>query len=77
MEDGEIETPDKCWKWRVFYVNPNDPAIFVKKRYGIGYTLNFGNRWSWAVVALILVAVILPLSVPTFFIFEIKHHLVH
>jgi len=77
MEDGEIETPDRCWKWRVFYVNPNDRAIFVKKRYGIGYTLNFGNRWSWAVVALILVAVILPFSVPAFFIFEIKHHLVH
>jgi hypothetical protein len=25
-----------------FYFNKNDPKIFVPKRYGFGYTLNFG-----------------------------------
>jgi uncharacterized membrane protein len=47
-------TPDACWKWGVFYFNPADPAILIEKRFGIGYTLNFGNRWSWAVMLAVL-----------------------
>ena len=27
----------------VFYVNRNDPSLFVEKRFGLGYTVNFGN----------------------------------
>jgi uncharacterized membrane protein len=46
--------PDSTWKLGLFYFNPEDPAIFVEKRFGIGYTLNFGNRWTW-VALLILV----------------------
>lgn len=34
------------WKWGVFYVNSEDPSMFVEKRFGIGYTINFGNRWA-------------------------------
>ena len=49
-------TPDACWKWGLVYVNPADPSILVEKRFGIGYTLNFGNRWTWVVLALLLVA---------------------
>jgi uncharacterized membrane protein len=44
---------DACWKWGMFYVNPDDPAIFIEKRFGIGYTLNFGNPWAWAAIALL------------------------
>jgi uncharacterized membrane protein len=47
-------TPDACWKWGLIYVNPADPLILVEKRFGVGYTLNFGNRWSWALLALVL-----------------------
>jgi uncharacterized membrane protein len=43
-------TPDACWKLGSFYFNPADPSVFVAKRFGIGYTLNFGNRWTWAVL---------------------------
>ena len=46
---------ERFWKASIFYVNPDDPALFVRKRYHAGYTLNFGNRWSWAVLALILI----------------------
>ena len=49
-------TPDACWKWGLLYVNPADPSILVEKRFGIGYTLNFGNRWTWVVLALLLLA---------------------
>lgn len=55
-------TPDSCWKWGMFYFNPADPAIFIEKRFGLGYTLNFANRWSWAVMGLLAVAVIAKLS---------------
>jgi uncharacterized membrane protein len=48
-------TPDACWKWGLIYVNPTDPSILVEKRFGIGYTLNLGNRWTWVVLAVLLV----------------------
>jgi uncharacterized membrane protein len=58
--------PDDAWKG-IFYSNPDDPALLVPKRFGIGYTLNFGNPWSWVVLALIFLMLALPfiLSVKT------------
>jgi len=52
--------PDEAWR-RIFYSNPDDPALLVPKRFGIGYTLNFGNPWCWAVIVLLIVIVALPL----------------
>lgn len=42
------------WKWGVFYYNPNDPSIWVEKRIGIGWTLNFAHSRSYFFIALIL-----------------------
>ncbi len=47
-------TPDSGWRLSSIYYNPADPALFVPKRIGLGYTLNFGNRMSWLVMAVIL-----------------------
>ena len=58
---GERSTPDRCWKAGIFYVNRDDPSLFVEKRFGVGYTLNFGNRWSWAVLAMIMILVLAPI----------------
>lgn len=62
--DSEDETPepqsDDYWKAGMFYFNPEDPAIFVAKRVGIGYTLNFANKRSWLMVAGFIVAVGFP-----------------
>lgn len=33
------------YKWGVFYVNRSDSRIFVPKRFGFGYTLNFGKPY--------------------------------
>jgi len=52
---------DEFWRGGILYVNRDDPALFVPKRYGTGYTLNFGNRWSWVVMALILVLALAPI----------------
>lgn len=49
----------------VFYWNPEDSSIFVPKRVGIGYTVNFANKWSWAALAGILLAALLPVFLLT------------
>lgn len=51
-------TPDDCWKFGIVYYNPDDPAVMVEKRFGIGQTLNFARVQSWMLVALILVPII-------------------
>lgn len=56
-------TPDQCWRAGMFYVNTDDPAVLVEKRFGIGYTLNFGRPAAWLLMAFILALVILPLVI--------------
>ena len=34
---------DRYWYADIFYNNPDDPAVFVPKRFGLGWTVNFGN----------------------------------
>lgn len=58
-------TPDEFWRLGSIYYNPDDPAIFVQKRMGFGYTLNFGNTASWVMIgAFVLVVLALVLVVP-------------
>lgn len=52
---------DKHWKLGLFYYNPDDPAIFVEKRFGIGWTVNLARPSVWVgivIFALILGAII-------------------
>ena len=51
---------DSYWKAGLFYYNPDDPAIFVSKRVGIGYTVNFANKLAWLVMLGILLIALLP-----------------
>ena len=48
--DPPEKTPDECWKGGVLYYNPNDPVVFLEKRAGFGYTMNFANPWAWALL---------------------------
>ena len=51
---------DAYWKAGVFYVNKNDPSIFVEKRFGIGWTMNFGNPIGYLIIfvpVLIIIAI--------------------
>jgi hypothetical protein len=57
---GQDRTPDSCWKAGIFYVNREDPALFVPKRFGYGLTPNFAHPWSWVVLVVIVLASILP-----------------
>lgn len=62
---GSHPTPDRCWKGGIFYVNRDDAALFVRKRFRSGYTLNFGNPWSWIVLALLLLMAVTPVLLAT------------
>ena len=47
-------TPDSAWVLGMLYVNHDDPALFVEKRFGIGYTLNFGHPLAWVLMGLLV-----------------------
>lgn len=54
---------NSCWYLGGFYVNRDDPSILVEKRFGIGYTINFGNPKAVALfVALLVVIAFIVLS---------------
>lgn len=58
-EDPEDE---EKWKLGMFYYNPDDPSIFVEKRFGIGSTFNMARWQAWAfVVGILVVPIILML----------------
>jgi uncharacterized membrane protein len=60
LADSSIDsTPDDCWIWGMFYSNPNDASILVEKRFGMGYTLNFGHWQSWAILGATLILPVL------------------
>jgi len=54
-------TPDASWIFGHLYFTRADPALFVERRLGLGYTLNLGNPWSWLVLAVFVAAIAVPL----------------
>jgi uncharacterized membrane protein len=53
---------DQYWKGGLFYFNPEDPSIFVEKRFGVGWTLNFARPLGYLIlVGPLLVIVIITL----------------
>lgn len=45
---------DRGWYGGVLYYNPHDPALFVEKQIGIGFTLNFAHKQALYVMAYVL-----------------------
>jgi len=41
---------DRYWKAGLFYFNKNDPSIFVEKRFGVGWTINFANPIGYIIL---------------------------
>ncbi|KHE72492.1 hypothetical protein LD39_04265 [Halobacillus sp. BBL2006] len=61
---GEVidRDDDRYWKLGQFYINKNDPALFLEKRFGIGWTINLASPFAWLIlITIILLAVGLPL----------------
>src|SRR6266436_2835747 len=58
--DDVFRDDDRYWYGGSFYNNPDDPAVFVPKRFGLGWTLNFGHPQAKLVLIGILLLVLLP-----------------
>jgi len=55
---------DEHWKGGIFYVNRDDPALMVPRRFGLGWTVNLGRPAGIALtVALLLVIAALVVTV--------------
>ena len=67
-EDSLPADDDRRWKLGVFYFNPDDSSLFLPKRFGIGWTVNFARPAVWACLAasglapVVLIAVISSLA---------------
>ena len=73
LEEGSAEAPltgaladNAHWIWGMIYIDKEDPSILVESRFGLGYTLNLGNRnavlFPGIYLVLILGLVVLALS---------------
>jgi uncharacterized membrane protein len=50
-----------------FYNNPNDPALFVINRWGIGITVNLAHRLGrWVAVGILLALALIPILLTLF-----------
>lgn len=54
---------DRYWYAGFFYNNPDDPDPFVPKRYGLGWTVNFGHPGGKFILIGLLLLLLLPLVV--------------
>lgn len=62
-EEQYYQDPDEedYWKWGLFYINKEDPSVFVEKRFGIGSTLNLARWQAWLFIGGLLLFVLLTL----------------
>jgi uncharacterized membrane protein len=51
LAGGTDRDDDRFWKAGLFYVNRDDPVLLVGARFGVGWTLNFGNPLAWPLIA--------------------------
>jgi uncharacterized membrane protein len=65
LEAGSAEAPltggladNARWILGVIYVDRTDPAIMVESRWGIGYTMNFGNRTAQVFASIYLLGLL-------------------
>lgn len=58
--NGEVidRDNDKHWKLGVLYFNPNDPAIFLEKRFGVGWTINLARPVAWIIFGVMILLII-------------------
>lgn len=59
-----LRDDDKYWKMGVFYYNPEDPSLFVEKRFGVGWTSNFARPLTYVFLGALLLFIIISLVIP-------------
>ena len=56
--DGVARDDDRFYKLGIFYVNHDDPSVWVPKRFGVGWTLNYGQPMAWLATTLLLAVIV-------------------
>lgn len=65
MENTPDDEDKSHWTLWVFYYNRDDKRVFVPKRSGLGWTLNFANPYAVAVLlAMLAVSIAIMLMWP-------------
>ncbi|XEC95134.1 DUF1648 domain-containing protein [Paenibacillus tarimensis] len=60
---ASIADQDQYWKLGIVYFNPGDPALFVEKRFGVGWTINMARPLAWIILlAIIAVPVVIAVA---------------
>ena len=59
MKQESMMDDDLYWRGGVVYVNRKDPRWLVPKRFGVGYTLNFGHPGTIALITLPFVIILI------------------
>lgn len=50
---------DQYWIGGLIYFNRNDPSIFVEKRFGLGWTMNFANPLGYFIIIIPVVLILI------------------
>ncbi|MHB1709248.1 MAG: DUF1648 domain-containing protein [Thermoplasmataceae archaeon] len=58
MKQESMKDDDLYWRGGVVYVNRKDPRWLVPKRFGVGYTLNFGHPGTMVLLVLPFVIIL-------------------
>ncbi|SNR96667.1 Uncharacterized membrane protein [Anaerovirgula multivorans] len=58
---------DNLWKWGMFYYNPEDPSLFIEKRFGIGWTINCAHPGGKVIIVITLLAILAGVLSPWIF----------
>lgn len=66
MPAAEAESPDNdhLYKAGMFYYNPDDPAVLVERRFGVGVDFNYARWQAKAFVAAIALLIIGSIALP-------------
>ncbi|MEO9029750.1 MAG: DUF5808 domain-containing protein [Ktedonobacteraceae bacterium] len=60
---GVVSRDDDRYWYGFFYSNPDDPALLVPKRFGLGWTINFGHPQSKLFIIGMMLILLLPVVV--------------
>jgi len=70
-ETLDVETVDEeeaYWKGGLIYYNKNDSSVFVQKRFGGGFTINFGSFLGKLMGVMLLLIIVLSIVLPLIFL---------
>lgn len=52
---------DQYWKWGLFYYNKDNPDLFIEKKFGVGWSVNFARPGIWIFLFIVIVLPLLPM----------------